>query len=239
MTRRPPRSPLFPSPPLSRSRSRSDTRVRTRRRSSRGKHGCASRGHRTFHRRPAVRRCDTTARSGAIARGPGARVLRSEEHTSELQSPCNLVCRLLLEKKKYTATATVLARGSANTTQTLSFSEVATSNSLALRVLHKLKLHKSFDSLSAKSTVTHARQPPVTFERPDSTPHPIVRRRRPLRRQNRSETATCEARVPPRPGAGTCHPPEFPSPPLRLLFFLNNPAPPDFSPFPLRDPLPI
>src|SRR5256885_11729161 len=30
-------------------------------------------------------------------------VERSEEHTSELQSPCNLVCRLLLEKKKYTA----------------------------------------------------------------------------------------------------------------------------------------
>src|ERR1022692_2593977 len=27
-------------------------------------------------------------------------LLRSEEHTSELQSPCNLVCRLLLEKKK-------------------------------------------------------------------------------------------------------------------------------------------
>src|SRR2546426_1951960 len=34
---------------------------------------------------------------------------RSEEHTSELQSPCNLVCRLLLEKKKkqtYTSTST-------------------------------------------------------------------------------------------------------------------------------------
>src|SRR2546426_1746959 len=30
----------------------------------------------------------------------GARQDRSEEHTSELQSPCNLVCRLLLEKKK-------------------------------------------------------------------------------------------------------------------------------------------
>src|SRR5256885_8609066 len=29
---------------------------------------------------------------------------RSEEHTSELQSPCNLVCRLLLEKKKKTPT---------------------------------------------------------------------------------------------------------------------------------------
>src|SRR5256885_10225831 len=30
-----------------------------------------------------------------------SRLGRSEEHTSELQSPCNLVCRLLLEKKKY------------------------------------------------------------------------------------------------------------------------------------------
>src|SRR2546426_8772839 len=37
----------------------------------------------------------------AIVPRPGnARQLRSEEHTSELQSPCNLVCRLLLEKKK-------------------------------------------------------------------------------------------------------------------------------------------
>src|SRR2546426_3682892 len=37
-----------------------------------------------------------------IAVGPGRREkdARSEEHTSELQSPCNLVCRLLLEKKK-------------------------------------------------------------------------------------------------------------------------------------------
>src|ERR1039457_6079914 len=32
--------------------------------------------------------------------GHGSRIIRSEEHTSELQSPCNLVCRLLLEKKK-------------------------------------------------------------------------------------------------------------------------------------------
>src|SRR5256885_12461506 len=35
---------------------------------------------------------------GVLAAKPG--VDRSEEHTSELQSPCNLVCRLLLEKKK-------------------------------------------------------------------------------------------------------------------------------------------
>src|SRR5256885_9507776 len=44
---------------------------------------------------------DLESKSGAIvARVEGDRVIaRSEEHTSELQSPCNLVCRLLLEKK--------------------------------------------------------------------------------------------------------------------------------------------
>src|SRR5256885_10200526 len=58
-----------------------------------------------------IRRSRTIA---GIGRDPGVRVwtaptlaknsanLRSEEHTSELQSPCNLVCRLLLEKKKST-----------------------------------------------------------------------------------------------------------------------------------------
>src|SRR2546426_9892802 len=35
---------------------------------------------------------------------------RSEEHTSELQSPCNLVCRLLLEKKKKDRTKTLVKR---------------------------------------------------------------------------------------------------------------------------------
>src|SRR2546426_7063843 len=38
------------------------------------------------------------AEHGGVA--PPHQDLRSEEHTSELQSPCNLVCRLLLEKKK-------------------------------------------------------------------------------------------------------------------------------------------
>src|SRR5256885_10198867 len=41
------------------------------------------------------------ARNGENIYGDGVlEILRSEEHTSELQSPCNLVCRLLLEKKK-------------------------------------------------------------------------------------------------------------------------------------------
>src|SRR5256885_9924168 len=46
-----------------------------------------------------------------IALGLGS---RSEEHTSELQSPCNLVCRLLLEKKKTTAVSKLNAHSCTN-----------------------------------------------------------------------------------------------------------------------------
>src|SRR5690348_17929383 len=41
---------------------------------------------------------------------PTRRIVRSEEHTSELQSPVHLVCRLLLEKKKKNKNITVLRR---------------------------------------------------------------------------------------------------------------------------------
>src|SRR2546426_7832609 len=46
--------------------------------------------------RPRTRRRPACPRESDADRARG----RSEEHTSELQSPCNLVCRLLLEKKK-------------------------------------------------------------------------------------------------------------------------------------------
>src|SRR5256885_6720487 len=39
-------------------------------------------------------------RAAHVASPTARTAMRSEEHTSELQSPCNLVCRLLLEKKK-------------------------------------------------------------------------------------------------------------------------------------------
>src|SRR5256885_17001768 len=45
----------------------------------------------------------TSENAPAAPCGAGLRAWRSEEHTSELQSPCNLVCRLLLEKKKNTS----------------------------------------------------------------------------------------------------------------------------------------
>src|SRR5256885_3410715 len=48
-------------------------------------------------------------RDGGVPAGRGLE--RSEEHTSELQSPCNLVCRLLLEKKKNTTITTLHSSG--------------------------------------------------------------------------------------------------------------------------------
>src|SRR5205807_8584963 len=51
-----------------------------------------------------VPRASASTRKVEPASGPargGAGTVRSEEHTSELQSPCKLVCRLLLEKKKF------------------------------------------------------------------------------------------------------------------------------------------
>src|SRR2546426_3863938 len=88
MIRRPPRSTLFPYTTLFRSRS-NESRQRAY-------------GHRhTGSHVPGVewRRLPRIRDDGHGRRQAGAR-LRSEEHTSELQSPCNLVCRLLLEKKK-------------------------------------------------------------------------------------------------------------------------------------------
>src|SRR2546426_2315902 len=70
MIRRPPRSTLFPYTTLFRSR---DCRV------------------------PAA---NLLGGERHYAERAGFKGARSEEHTSELQSPCNLVCRLLLEKKK-------------------------------------------------------------------------------------------------------------------------------------------
>src|SRR2546426_8142946 len=54
------------------------------------------------------RRAVLRARVGPLAVERGG-VVRSEEHTSELQSPCNLVCRLLLEKKKKTVSLVSVA----------------------------------------------------------------------------------------------------------------------------------
>src|SRR5256885_14044132 len=63
----------------------------------------------TLFRSDDARPCACHAARARRGPGPGlARAARSEEHTSELQSPCNLVCRLLLEKKKTTGTLSLV-----------------------------------------------------------------------------------------------------------------------------------
>src|SRR5690348_17863695 len=79
MIRRPPRSTLFPYTTLFRS----------------GPAGGPAQAALQRRRERLV-----GVRPGAL-HPPGVHVGRSEEHTSELQSPVHLVCRLLLEKKKY------------------------------------------------------------------------------------------------------------------------------------------
>src|SRR5256885_12955147 len=59
----------------------------------------------------ALRTAATSALAARRLARPGCRS-RSEEHTSELQSPCNLVCRLLLEKKKEHSSSSVSCRNS-------------------------------------------------------------------------------------------------------------------------------
>src|SRR5256885_10472061 len=89
MTRPPPSSTLFPSTPLFRSVGSASRRARD--------HVDQARRDRSGGR-------GAVDVVGLAEENDGAdflpRDVRSEEHTSELQSPCNLVCRLLLEKKK-------------------------------------------------------------------------------------------------------------------------------------------
>src|SRR2546426_5233751 len=80
MIRRPPRSTLFPYTTLFRSCREHARELLTQ-----------------SIRHPLVR---VEREHPFVARARDRGVARSEEHTSELQSPCNLVCRLLLEKKK-------------------------------------------------------------------------------------------------------------------------------------------
>src|SRR5258708_19136593 len=81
MIRRPPRSTLFPYTTLFRS-----GRIG---RQGAGRHGCRN-----------GQPPENGKTRGSCQRGSKDKSSRSEEHTSELQSPDHLVCRLLLEKKK-------------------------------------------------------------------------------------------------------------------------------------------
>src|SRR5256885_11386910 len=90
MIRRPPRSTLFPYTTLFRSRRRPLVARRLFVGHGNASASCSSRAF------------VIAVSHAAVASGPWGRAsvhTRSEEHTSELQSPCNIVCRLLLESK--------------------------------------------------------------------------------------------------------------------------------------------
>src|SRR5258708_26209024 len=86
MIRRPPRSTLFPYTTLFRSASHPPTQLSSSARSLPGEPVPTSSSH--------------PSGSSSLHLTAPTPPLRSEEHTSELQSPDHLVCRLLLEKKK-------------------------------------------------------------------------------------------------------------------------------------------
>src|SRR2546426_6865237 len=96
MIRRPPRSTLFPYTTLFRSFNRARTTLFV-----------ANTGDDTIVQ--IAVKPDGSAGAASVFTNSinGADGVRSEEHTSELQSPCNLVCRLLLEKKKKICVTTV------------------------------------------------------------------------------------------------------------------------------------
>src|SRR5256886_11804657 len=99
MIRRPPRSTLFPYTTLFRSPEAREDRAQRRdgRRSQESQGTRGGRGGARGHHGPAPGR--------DASQEVDRQFQRSEEHTSELQSQSNLVCRLLLEKKTTTAIA--------------------------------------------------------------------------------------------------------------------------------------
>src|SRR5438876_4780197 len=102
MIPRPPRSTLFPYTTLFRSRDRASGNVRAT-------------------RQPGALKCGSCVSTMLNRPGSGLPI-RSEEHTSELQSPVHLVCRLLLEKKKTTHNKNSLASQSTNSTTHVRYS---------------------------------------------------------------------------------------------------------------------
>src|SRR5256885_12132976 len=100
MIRRPPRSTLFPYTTLFRSVGGREIWGKTVPYGKVWRAGANENTTITFSDEVSVEGKPLAAGTYGLHTTPDKDQWRSEEHTSELQSPCNLVCRLLLEKKK-------------------------------------------------------------------------------------------------------------------------------------------
>src|SRR5256885_863209 len=208
MIRRPPRSTLFPSTTLSRSGAASQLRChgagifQQLDQSADGKLQHVPALHGNFQRpvqQPVLSRRSGQERLSA----------RSEEHTSELQSPCNLVCRLLLEKK--------------NSPNVLEMAATETITSIILIKLIRVSL----------GTVRHPRRFKIVVLAIRITLKQMLRDFIGIR-VNRAKkigmvniTSSVNSRE--RSGINT----------ILHFFFLNDTAPPKISPLPLHDAFPI
>src|SRR5256885_5919856 len=93
-----------------------------------------------------------------LVHGSFPRVMRSEEHTSELQSPCNLVCRLLLEKKKDDYTSFHFCKSFCSPTSSISLPRSSPLKSLF--VAHMLDSYRLLSNITYRM-LQHTHQAPV------------------------------------------------------------------------------
>src|SRR5256885_3301522 len=127
MIRRPPRSTLFPYTTLFRSLNEARFLIATSPQEAADFVSTGADPERVVVRRNGVEVPAWVPERGAF------RAKRSEEHTSELQSPCNLVCRLLLEKKKKNAALSHVSTRSNRSTALDSSCKMYSSSCASLR----------------------------------------------------------------------------------------------------------
>src|SRR5690242_20970836 len=138
MTRRPPRSTLFPYTTLFRSQHEGPLSARVLIERSVGQH---QGGGRASELQPGIDGLPDADALGHRTREVQVDLERSEEHTSELQSHVNLVCRLLLEKKK----------------------KLNSIHSCYSTFLYTLSFLATTSRLSSSLSFTYASPPPLTF----------------------------------------------------------------------------
>src|SRR5262249_927756 len=163
----------------------------------------------------------------------------SEEHTSELQSLTNLVCRLLLEKKKNIKHERDSIRIEF---PSVSFKDPRTRSVAGQNGVRVPRPYAGLSTCRAAAQRTHPHAPLSAYGAAAARAHcpsPSLDAAALAHARSRPHAARCDPRR--RPLLRISHRPcpRRPSRPIVSFFFLNAPPPPDFSLFPLHAPFPI